>query len=313
MDRSGAAMHGLPERESLVTSITSVRQCSTNQLFNSRPSLTPATDHSMFHETQPSSYYSGCNQALLRAVRPSARRILEVGCAEGHLGAALKHRRPDRTVSGIERQAGVGARAAERLDRVFCLDIVTQLDRDSEGRFGPLGVAGVYGVGNVIQSQSPLAVERVGWVLDRGRLLHDGPELPARVATLNELLLVVRRGTPLRFDPALGFHLYGADICLQAHEQGLAVVALGALSYHNSRSVGLPAAFFASAEVFARKWRQRLPVATPCVVIDRGGDVHVLGNATAGPRSTAYALPCRGPEPAELRIRRNFEGTLSAG
>jgi hypothetical protein len=137
-----------------------------------------------------------------------------------------------------------------------------------------------------------LAAERVGWVVDRGRLLCDGPELPARVATLDELLLVLPRNTPLRFDPALGFHLYGADVCLQAMERGLAVLALGALCHHNSRSVGLPEAFFASAEVFARKWKHRLPVATPCVVIDREGRVRLLGNATDRPRSIAYAGEC---------------------
>jgi hypothetical protein len=123
-------------------------------------------------------------------------------------------------------------------------------------------------------------------------MLRDGPELPARVATLDELLLVVRRDSPLRFDPALGFHLYGADICLQAAERGLAVVAIGALCHHNSRSIGLPAAFYRSAEVFAGKWSHRLPVATPCVIIGRGGAVHLLGNATTnGPSSIAYALP----------------------
>jgi hypothetical protein len=133
------------------------------------------------------------------------------------------------------------------------------------------------------------SAERIGWVVDRGRLLREGPELPARVATLDELLLVVRRDSPLRFDPALGFHLYGADICLQAHERGLAI---GALCHHNSRSIGLPEAFYRSAEVFARKWSHRLPVATPCVIIDRGGAVHSLGSATiSGPRSIAYALP----------------------
>ena len=159
--------------------------------------------------------------------------------------------------------------------------LVQQID-EAERRFGPIGVAGVYGVGEVIAPADharPLAAERIGWVVDRGRVLRDGPELPARVATLDELLLVVRRDSGLRFDPALGFHLYGADLCLQAREQGLAVVALGALCHHNSRSVGLPEAFFASAEVFARKWSHRLPVATPCVIIDRGGEVHVLGNA----------------------------------
>jgi len=179
--------------------------------------------------------------------------------------------------------------------------------REAERRFGPIGVAGVYGVGMASGGkrqnggQAPrcatepvpdlpcLAAERVGWVVDRGRLLREGPELPTRVATLDELLLVVPRNTPLRFDPALGFHLYGAGICLQAAERGLAIVALGALCHHNSRSVGLPAAFFASAEVFARKWRHRLPVATPCVVIDREGRARVLGNATDGPQSIAYA------------------------
>jgi Glycosyltransferase like family len=155
--------------------------------------------------------------------------------------------------------------------------------RDAERRFGQVGVAGVYGVGEVESPRSPrspLAAARIGWVVDRMRVLRDGPDLPARVATLDELLLVVRRDTTMRFDPGLGFHLYGADICMQAHERGLAVVALEALCHHNSASVGLPDAFFASAEAFARKWRHRLPVATPCVIIDRQGRVQPLGNTT---------------------------------
>jgi hypothetical protein len=135
---------------------------------------------------------------------------------------------------------------------------------------------------------APLAAQRVGWVVDRDRLLHDGPELPARVATLDELLLIVPRDTPLRFDPALGFHLYGADLCLQAREHGRAVVALAAPCFHNARSVGLPESFFASAQVFVRKWAHRLPVATPCVLFDRQGQVYLLGNA-ASETSVAYA------------------------
>jgi hypothetical protein len=174
--------------------------------------------------------------------------------------------------------------------------VANQLD-EAERLYGPVGVAGVYGVGDVLLWQAPgarLAAQRVGWVVDRGRLLRDGPELPARVATLDELLLVVPKSSQLRFEPALGFHLYGADLCLQARERGLAVVALGAPCHHNSRSIGLPEAFFASAKVFARKWAHRLPVATPCVIIDRDGQVHLLGNATERPRSIAYALPAHG-------------------
>ena len=53
----------------------------------------------------------------------------------------------------------------------------------------------------------PLSAERIGWVVDRGRMLRDGPELPARVATLDELAFIVRRDRGLRFDADLGFHL----------------------------------------------------------------------------------------------------------
>jgi hypothetical protein len=169
---------------------------------------------------------------------------------------------------------------------------------DAERLFGPIGVAGVYGVGEVIPPQAPgtpQAAQRIGWVLDRGRLLRDGPGLPAQVATLDELLLVLPRSTPLRFDPGLGFHLYGADLCLQARERGPAVVALGALCHHNSRSVELPGAFFPSAAVFARKSGHMLPIATPCVIVERDARVHLLGNATERPRSIAYALPAHGP------------------
>jgi hypothetical protein len=120
-------------------------------------------------------------------------------------------------------------------------------------------------------------------------MLHEAPELPARVATLDELLLVVRRDTPLRFDPALGFHLYGADLCLQARERGLAVVALDSLCHHNSPSAALPDSFFRSARVFARKWAHRLPIATSCVVFDREGRMHLLGNTSIDGLHTAYA------------------------
>jgi hypothetical protein len=119
---------------------------------------------------------------------------------------------------------------------------------------------------------------------------------------------LVRRDCGLRFDADLGFHIYGADICLQARELGLAVVAFGALRHHNSRHIGPGHGFYDSAAVFARKWSHRLPVATPCVIIDRGGEVQILGNATPGPRSIAYALPRRGAAVGESRslVRGRF-------
>jgi glycosyltransferase involved in cell wall biosynthesis len=172
--------------------------------------------------------------------------------------------------------------------------------RLAEERLGRLGVAGVYGVGAPRELEGGgLEAERIGHVVDRGRLLSERSALPAPASTLDELLLVLPRGTPLRFDPALGFHLYGADICLQAAEQGAGVAVLEALCSHNSRGVGLPEAFFASAAVFARKWAARLPVATPCVVFDRAGSVFLLDNTppdgSAAPAVAGVRLAPPGP------------------
>jgi hypothetical protein len=142
--------------------------------------------------------------------------------------------------------------------------------RAAERAFGPLGVAGVYGVAG-----AEGAACRTGHVVDRDRLLREAPALPAGVETLDELLLALPRGVPLRFDPRLGFHLYGADVGLQAEAAGLKAVVLDALCLHNSRGVGLPTSFQPSAAVFAQKWAARLPVATPCVRLARGGRMTV--------------------------------------
>jgi hypothetical protein len=159
----------------------------------------------------------------------------------------------------------------------------------AERELGPIGVAGVYGVGHVMRREDALAVRRIGRVDDRGRWLDEGVPLPASAATLDGLLLVVPRGAPLEFEPELGFHLYDADICLQAAERGLGVVTLDAPCHHNSRNIGLPREFRESPEVFARKWQHRLPVATACVVIDEHRRVLPLGNSP--PSSNSRGSP----------------------
>ncbi len=97
-----------------------------------------------------------------------------------------------------------------------------------------------------------------------------GPEsIPAPAKTLDDPVLVLPRGTPLRLDPALGFHFHGADLCLHARERGLAAVAVGALCFHNSKGVELPTGFEDSGRTFARKWATRLPVRTTCAVVHK--------------------------------------------
>lgn len=126
-----------------------------------------------------------------------------------------------------------------------------------------LGVLGVYGVAG-----DPAGLARFGKVADREFLLDEPAPLPAQAGGLDELLLVVPRRSPLRFDPALGFHLYGTDICLAAERHGLAAVVIDAPCFHNSKQgAALPDAYRHSSSVLAAKWRERLPIATPCMIV----------------------------------------------
>ncbi len=142
--------------------------------------------------------------------------------------------------------------------------------RRAEAAFGRVGVAGVFGV-----SRDGTTAVAAGRVVDRDRLVGSGGSCPAPVEALDELLLAVPRDTPLRFDPSLGFHLYGADLCVAAREAGLAVAALDAVCFHHSPGVGLPESFWATADRFRAKWSHRLPVVTPCVVIEQDGHMHL--------------------------------------
>ena len=73
-----------------------------------------AGDQSYFEHTRPE----------LRALVPiGARRVLDVGCGGGALGAALKAERPGCEVVGLEGFPEAAARAQARLDDVLCLDL----------------------------------------------------------------------------------------------------------------------------------------------------------------------------------------------
>jgi SAM-dependent methyltransferase len=127
--------------------------------------------------------------------------------------------------------------------------------RAAEQRLGPIGVAGVFGY-----TFGPEGKTDLGRVLDR-YLLHDMPAaLPAAADGLDEIVLAVRRGTPLRFDPSLGFHLYGADLCLAARRQGLPVAVLDAPCLHNSLFAYLSPEFHAARERLLAKWPDIRPL-----------------------------------------------------
>lgn len=63
-------------------------------------------------------YYAHVRNEMLPFVPKEARTILDVGCAEGHFGAALKSKN-GATVWGIEYEPKISDVASEKLDRVI--------------------------------------------------------------------------------------------------------------------------------------------------------------------------------------------------
>jgi len=137
--------------------------------------------------------------------------------------------------------------------------------RLAEERLGRIGVAGVYGAR--FQAGAQGQVQRAGHIFDRYRRLRIG-NLPELVDTLDEVVLAFPKDTPLRLDPALGFHNYGSDAGCAARRMGLRVAVLDAPCVHNS-SLGraLPAAFYASQLHLREKWQADLPIATNCGLV----------------------------------------------
>lgn len=91
------------------------------------------------------------------------------------------------------------------------------------------------------------------------------------VQTLDEVVLILRRSSGLRFDAELGgFHLYGADICMQARRQGMKNYAFAAFCVHNTNGISLlPASYWTCFMRFRRKWSSQLPIMTPCMPVTR--------------------------------------------
>ena len=126
------------------------------------------------------------------------------------------------------------------------------------------GVLGCYGVGVEGSRYGRVYSARVGGYRHTYRL-------PTPVQTLDEIVLIVRKSSGLRFDPGLpNFHFYGADICLRAAARGMKSYAIPAFCVHNTQMyAGLPPEFYACYRHFKRVWRDCLPVRTSCITVSR--------------------------------------------
>ncbi|MBI5179036.1 MAG: glycosyltransferase [Nitrospinae bacterium] len=72
---------------------------------------------------KPKSYFRNVRPEIIEMVPPTAKRILEIGCAAGETGRALKEADPRREVVGVEFDRQAAREAEKLLDHVFCADI----------------------------------------------------------------------------------------------------------------------------------------------------------------------------------------------
>lgn len=78
--------------------------------------------------------YGSVNRPVLDRIPQSARRILDVGCGTGDLGAELKRQSKGLEVIGITRSREKMLRAQQVLDEVFLMDLETD-SLDGLGQF----------------------------------------------------------------------------------------------------------------------------------------------------------------------------------
>lgn len=94
---------------------------------------------------------------------------------------------------------------------------------------------------------------------------------PEPVQTLDEIVLIVRKSSGLRFDESLPhFHLYGTDICLRAAEMGMKSYAISAFCIHNTHQyLILPPEFYECCKHVRQVWKRCLPIQTTCIKITK--------------------------------------------
>jgi Glycosyltransferase like family len=94
---------------------------------------------------------------------------------------------------------------------------------------------------------------------------------PEPVQTLDEIVLILRKSSGLRFDGDLPhFHFYGADICMAAAARGMKSYAISAFCIHNTQqNLVLPKEFYESYRHVKHRWKNSLPIRTTCVTMTK--------------------------------------------
>ena len=126
---------------------------------------------------------------------------------------------------------------------------------------------GAYGVDDTGRGYGPV------WSSSLGQIVGYVALEPRAVQSFDELLIVMRRASGLRFDEGLaGWHLYGTDIVTQARARRMQSYACALPLVHNDGYKDqLDDGFGAAYAYLQRKWAAGLPLRSPIIKISRTG------------------------------------------
>lgn len=176
----------------------------------------------------------------------------------------------------------------------------------------PVGFAGI------AQTEDTQGMRQAGLVNDRGHRFDQGGS--HRAVSLDELAIALHRNSPVQPDPALPWHLWGTDLCLQAEALAGEPVAelLEVPLFHNSlNDYRLPEAFYDAAATLLAKHGPQRRLHTLCGVIDaefvarRGGAVRPVA-APAEATAPAPAMPPARRDPMLALHLPEAEATIEA-
>lgn len=129
------------------------------------------------------------------------------------------------------------------------------------------------------------------WSSSLGMIVGRVPMAPLPVQSFDEMVIILRRASGLRFDEGLpGWHMYGTDIVAQARAAGRAAYAGALPCIHNDRYHGaLGPDYVACYQAMQRKWAAALPLRTPITKISRSG-LHLRRDLWQARKSAAFRL-----------------------
>ncbi|GGE09838.1 hypothetical protein GCM10011529_15200 [Polymorphobacter glacialis] len=128
-------------------------------------------------------------------------------------------------------------------------------------------VMGVYGI-----TREGKHLGRI-WSGDQQLELVGDGGLSGAIASLDEVVLILRTNAGLSFDPDLPhFHMYGTDIVQMAASAGRSAHVIQAPVVHNTIPVvSLAGGFTAGYRFLQKKWAVRLPIVTSMTTITHAG------------------------------------------